>query len=128
MDGNLTKVQIKERNEKFIRLQNEWKVDGNKRKWDEMWTIAYECLFNTLKKKAGGKRNDLEELAMDGTVILMNRLKNGTTRTDDYRVKYLPTCMHFISLKLLYNPQQQFDDKLESLEEYEERNEWDNKE
>lgn len=125
MGESLTKEQIRERNSQFVTLQNEWKISNDSLKWNQMWFIAYECLFNTLKKKAGGKRTDLEELAMDGTIILMDRLKNGTRDTNDYRVEYLPTCMHYIAVKLLYNEQRKFDDKVESYDEYLETNEWD---
>lgn len=90
-----------------------------------MSLAIYDCMLNTLKKKAGGKRTDLEELATDGMIILLNRLQHGTRDTDDYHIKYLPTCCHFVALKLLYDPQRKFDDNVMSLDEYLDRNEWD---
>lgn len=89
-----------------------------------MFSIANDCMLNTLKKKAGGKRFDLEELALDGTCILMNRIKNGTRKVEDWRVEYLATCCHFIALKLLYNDQQKWEDKVVSLDEYYETHPW----
>lgn len=83
-----------------------------------MFDISYDCAYNTLKKKAGGYRNDLEDLAEDATIILMDRIKNGTKRNPDWEVQSLPTCMYYIVLKMLYNDQQKFEDRLISWEDY----------
>lgn len=107
-----SKEEIEELNQRFIELQNKYKEEPNKKTWDEMFFIAYDCALNTLKKKAGRYRNDLEDLAVDATCTLLERIKHGTRKDHDWRVGSLPTCLHYIVLKILYNQQTVFEEKV----------------
>lgn len=108
-----SKEEIEELNKRFLELQDLYKDEPNNKKvWDEMFFIAYDCALNTLKKKAGHYRNDLEDLATDATCVLMERIKNGTRSCKDWRAGSLPTCLHYIVLKLLYEQQTVFEEKV----------------
>lgn len=111
----MKEVQVK--NKEFLSVQEDWKKTKNKKSWERMWFLAYDCCLNTLKKRVGGIRIDLEELATNATILLLNKIKNGTRRNKDWRVKSLPTCCHYAILKVLYSPQLKFEDKVILLSE-----------
>ena len=108
-----SKEEIEVLNKRFLELQDYYKENPTcKKTWDEMFFIAYDCALNTLKKKVGRYRNDLEDLAIDVTCTLMERIKYGTKSNKDWRVEFLPTCIHYIVLKRLYNQQTVFEEKI----------------
>lgn len=113
---------VKKNNEEFLKAQDRWKIDHNDKDWNFMWQQTYECSLNSLKKKLGGIRHDLEDLAMEVTILLMNRVKNGTKKESDYRIKSLPTCVHWGIITVVYPPQRVFEESAASrdafIEEY----------
>lgn len=77
MERKLTKEEIKQREEDFQVLQNEYFTKNSKSAWDKMWFFAYDaCLFSA-KKQLKVKTEDLEGKVMNATCDVMTKIKNG---------------------------------------------------
>lgn len=114
---------LKQEEEEFYRIQEDYLKTGSKQSWDKMFFAINKAIEASVKKKLKGvlgTRSDLYDLVMDATCKVMNRYKNTDKYPEGYRIKFLLTAAHFAAQEILYNPKQQRLDMELSYEAYQE--------
>lgn len=116
----MTKQRLKEIENRFYILQKQYyslkdNKDEQKKVWDQMFFILHNAILAAIKKcLIGVKRNDVEDLAMDATIQVMNRYKKHAY----YEIRYLLASARFAAIGILYNKKQMFYDSITSLEDW----------
>lgn len=77
MEKKLTKEQIKQREEEFQVLQEEYFNNHDKTAWDMMWIYVRDACSNSAKKQLSVYTDDLDGKVLNATADVMQKILNG---------------------------------------------------
>lgn len=107
---------------RFRELCEDYAETKSKESWQEMWMIVAKASESVVKKMLKGVTvNDLDELILDTTCNVMAKLKKEFTNKGEFVLKNkLVTFCRSYALFPLYKPSKKFNDRVISLEGYNE--------
>ncbi len=97
----------------YQEAQSHWDTYEDKPSWDKMFTLINLATFNCINKKLEFvlDREQIEERALDATIIIMNSILKKRSKGKDWKIGKVSSYVHYACLSI-YNKQLQFEDKV----------------
>lgn len=113
----LSKEQLSSIDNQFHKDEKHWLEHNDEESWHKMWNAVTFACENALKKRLHNVKldnDDFNDYVVEMTSVIMARY----LRPQKYFILSLSSAAYFASLRVLYNQQQQFNDKCISFEGY----------